>query len=162
MNPIITHNNAEVPLMSTHTQLFYHIVFGTKYRIPCLQKNKRHVLFKYIWGILNNKQCHVYRINGVEDHLHILTHIHPTVALSFLIKDIKLASHTFIKRKKLFPAYKGWQEGYGAFTHHFNDKNRLIGYIKNQESHHRHMSWPEELKALLQEHGIPCDERYLL
>jgi len=105
MNPIITHNNAEVPLMSTHTQLFYHIVFGTKYRIPCLQKNKRHVLFKYIWGILNNKQCHVYRINGVEDHLHILTHIHPTVALSFLIKDIKLASHSLIKRKKLFPAY---------------------------------------------------------
>jgi putative transposase len=36
----------------------------------------------------------LYRINGVEDHLHILTHIHPTVALSSLIKDIKLASNS--------------------------------------------------------------------
>lgn len=102
------------------------------------------------------------RINGVENHLHILTHIHPNVALSSLIKDIKLASNAFIKREKLFPLFKGWQEGYGAFTHHFNDKNRLINYIKNQEAHHRHVSWPEELKALLEEHGIVYEEKYLL
>jgi len=111
----------------------------------------------------NGVQYHcLYRINGVEDHLHILTHIHPTVALSSLIKDIKLASNSWIKQENLFPAFKGWQEGYGAFTHQFNDKNRLIDYIKNQETHHRHISWPEELKALLEEHGIPFDEKYLL
>jgi REP element-mobilizing transposase RayT len=162
MNPANINRKVLHPFMSTHTQLLYHIVFGTKYRIPCLQKNKRQVLYKYIWGILNNNKCHLYRINGVEDHLHILTHIHPTVALSLLIKDIKLASHTFIKQEKLFPPYRGWQEGYGAFTHHFNDKNRLIGYIKTQESHHRYVSWPEELKALLKEHEIAFDERYLL
>jgi hypothetical protein len=67
----------------------------------------------------------------VEDHLHILTDIHSSVALSSWIKDI-------------------------------NDKNRLIGYIKSQEAHHRHMSWPEELQALLEEHGVPYDEKYLL
>jgi putative transposase len=38
----------------------------------------------------------------------------------------------------------------------------LIDYIKNQEVHHRHISWPEELKALLEEHGVPFDEKYLL
>jgi len=148
--------------MSTYTQIIYHIVFGTKYRTPSLQINQRNMLFKYIWGILNNNKCHLYRINGMEDHLHILTHIHPTVALSSLIKDIKLASNSWIKQENLFPTFKGWQEGYGAFTHHFNDKNRLIDYIKNQEVHHRHISWPEELKALLEEHGIPFDEKYLL
>lgn len=148
--------------MSTYTQILYHIVFGTKYRSCCLQKGQRTVLFKYIWGILNNNKCHVYRINGVEDHLHLLTHIHPTVSLSSLIKDVKLASHSFIKQEKLFPHFKGWQEGYGAFTHHFKDKNRLIGYIKNQEAHHRYMSWPEEMQALLEEHGVSYDENYLL
>jgi hypothetical protein len=65
----------------------------------------------------NGVQYHcLYRINGVEDHLHILTHIHPTVALSSLIKDIKLASNTWIKQENLFPAFKGWQEGYGGST----------------------------------------------
>lgn len=96
------------------------------------------------------------------DHIHILTHIHQTVALSSLIKDIKLASHAFIKKEVLFPAFKGWQEGYGAFTHHITDKNRLIEYIMQQEEHHKYVSWPEELKALLEEHGVPYQEKYLL
>ena len=78
MNPINIDHNALHLLMGTYTDLLYHIVFGTKYRIPCLQKNKRHILLKYIRGILNKNKCHLYRINGIEDHLHILTHTCPT------------------------------------------------------------------------------------
>jgi len=95
--------------MSTHLQIHYHNVFGTIHKLPCLTKNQREYLFKYIWGVLNNKKCHLFRINGVEDHIHILTHIHPTVALSSLVKDIKLASNSFIKKEKLFPMLEGWQ-----------------------------------------------------
>ena len=29
-------------------------------------------LYKYIWGIIKNKNCKLYRINGAEDHIHIL------------------------------------------------------------------------------------------
>ena len=148
--------------MSTYTQILYHIVFGTKFRTPCLEKESRKLLFKYFWGILRNKNCHVYRINGVEDHVHILTHIRPNVALSSLIKDIKVASNIFIKEKNLFPKFTGWQKGYGAFTLHINDKDRLIEYIKNQEAHHQKTSWPEELKKLLEEHQVKYDERYLV
>lgn len=67
--------------MSTYTQVLYQIVFSTKHRTPSLIEENRERLFKDIWGILNNKNCHLYRINGVEDHLHIATHIHPSVAL---------------------------------------------------------------------------------
>ena len=148
--------------MSTYLQIHYHIVFGTKFRIPCLEKDHRDLLFRYIWGVLNNNRCHLYRINGMEDHIHILTHLHPAVGLSSLVKDIKLASNSWIKKENLFPAFKGWQKGYGAFTHHINDKERLIRYIKNQEEHHKKVSWPEELKALLEEHGISYKEKYLL
>jgi len=38
--------------MSTYLQIHYHIVFGTKYRVPCLVKEKRHFLFQYIHGVL--------------------------------------------------------------------------------------------------------------
>ena len=148
--------------MNTYTQILYHIVFGTKYSAPVLIKKHRQLLFKYIWGILKNKNCHLYRINGVEDHLHILTHLHPSVSLSSLIKDIKVASSLYIKLQKLFPGFKGWQKGYGAFTHHIDDKSRLIEYIKKQESHHQKISWKEELIALFEEHGITFDEKYLL
>ena len=48
-----------------------------------LEKENRPKLFKYIWGVLNKTNCHLYRINGVEDHLHIVTHIHPRLTTLF-------------------------------------------------------------------------------
>ena len=67
--------------MSTYTQILYQIVFSTKYREPTLLKENREELFKYIWGILKNKNCHLYRVGGIEDHIHIVTHIHPMLSL---------------------------------------------------------------------------------
>jgi REP element-mobilizing transposase RayT len=98
----------------------------------------------------------------VEDHLHILTHVHPNIAVSSLIKDIKLASVDFIKREEIFPEFKGWQDGYAAFTESIKAKERLIKYIKNQEEHHRKSNFLDEYKKLLKEHEIDFDERYLL
>lgn len=88
--------------MSTYTQLLYQIVFSTKYRKPCLVKENREKLFKYIWGVLKNKNCHLYRINGVENHIHILTHIPPVLSISSLVKDVKVSSSIFIKEQNLF------------------------------------------------------------
>ncbi|HNL37563.1 MAG: transposase [Saprospiraceae bacterium] len=147
--------------MSTYTQILYQIVFSTKHRGRTLKKEHRPALFKFIWGVLNNKKCHLYRINGVEDHLHIVLHLHPSVSLAGLVKDIKLASSIFIKNSGLFPMFDGWQDGYGAFSYHYSGKDHLIEYVKNQETHHQKLSFREELMALLLEHGVEFDERYL-
>ena len=148
--------------MSTYTQILYQIVFSTKNRESTLIKSDRSELFRYIFGILRNKKCHSYRINGVEDHIHILTHLHPSVSLSGLVKDIKLASTNHIKSKSLFKNFHGWQAGYGAFTYSIKEKDRLIVYIKNQEEHHRHITFTDEFIKLLKENNIEFDERYLL
>lgn len=147
--------------MSTYTQILYQIVFSTKKRKPVLIKENRGKLFKVIWRILENRNCHLYRINGVEDHLHIVTHLHPGISLSNLVKDIKLGSNNYIKENRIFPKFNGWQEGYAAFTYSIKEKERLIKYVMNQEEHHKKMSFREELIALLKEHNIPYDEKYL-
>jgi REP element-mobilizing transposase RayT len=148
--------------MSTYTQIIYQIVFGTKNRERVLKKESREELFKYISGLLSNKKCHLYRVNGVEDHLHIVTHIHPSIALASLVKDIKVASSEYIKTNKLFSSFIGWQEGYGAFTYGLHEKDRLIEYVKNQEHHHRKKTFREEYIELLNEHEISFDEKYLI
>jgi len=148
--------------MSTYTQILYQIVFGTRNRSPVLVKGNRDELFSYIGGILKNKNCHVYCINGVEDHLHIVTHLHPTISLSNLVKDIKMGSSAYIKEKKLFRGFEGWQEGYGAFTYTIKEKGRLIEYVKNQEEHHKMVSFIEEYKGFLKENNIAFEEKYLL
>lgn len=148
--------------MSTYTQILYQIVFGTKNRERTLTAPNRQELYKYISGILQQKNCHLYRINGVEDHLHIITHLHPSIALASLIKDIKLASSQYIKTNNIFKNFRGWQEGYGAFTYSIEAKDNLIEYVKNQEEHHRIKTFNEEYFELLIEHGIKYDEEYLL
>ena len=147
--------------MSTYTQIIYQIVFSTKNRLNTLSKDNRPKLFQYIIGILKNNKCHVYCINGIENHIHIVTHLHPTVALAGLIKDIKLASSALIKEKNMFPEFEGWQEGYGAFTYSINEKRILIEYVRNQEEHHKKISSKEEYIQLLKENGIEFDEKYL-
>jgi REP element-mobilizing transposase RayT len=148
--------------MSTYTQIIYQVVFGTKNRERTLWTEGRPELFRYITGIIQNKKCHLYRINGVEDHLHIVTHLHPAVSLASLVKDIKVASTIYIKEKNLFGKFNGWQEGYGAFTYSIKEKDRLIEYVKNQEEHHRKRSFRKEYEDLLKENGVQFEEKYLL
>lgn len=112
--------------MGTFTQILFQIVLSTYKREPTLTKPNRRELFRYFWGVLNNKKCHVYRINGVEDHIHIITHLHPSVSLAGMIKDLKISSNGFIKEHKLFPDFRAWQSGYGAFTYHIEAKDNLI------------------------------------
>lgn len=148
--------------MSTYTQILYQLVFSTSNHENTLESTKREELYKYIWGIFNKKKCHLYRIGGISNHLHIVTHIHPSVSLASLIKNVKLASTEYIKNKKLFPNFSGWQKGYGAFTYSFREKDILIEYVKNQEAHHYKKTYKEELSDLLKEHGIEYDEKYFI
>ena len=147
--------------MSTHTQIYYHIVFSTKDRVPALVTDKRDGLFRYIWGILKNVDCHLYRINGVEDHVHILTSLHPTVCVSDLVKNIKTGASKWIKENGWFPLFTHWQDGYGAFTISHDGKDAVIEYIKNQEEHHKRVSFRDEFREMLIKFGVQFDERYL-
>ena len=148
--------------MSTYTQIYYHIVFATKDREPALSSDHRDGLFRYIWGILKNKDCHLYRINGVEDHLHIFTGLHPSVCLADLVKAVKIGTANWIKENKFFPAFRHWQDGYGAFTISHEDKDAVIEYIKNQEEHHKRISFQDEFREMLIKFGVQYDEKYLV
>jgi REP element-mobilizing transposase RayT len=145
----------------SYVQSYYHIVFSTKHRAPVLHKGQRETLFRYLWGILKNKHCHLYRINAVEDHLHLLTSIHPTLALADLIRELKTSTSAWIKKENVFPEFSGWQTKYAAFTKSHSHRDSVVEYIKNQEAHHQHEGFLDELKRLLEEDGVVYDERYL-
>jgi REP element-mobilizing transposase RayT len=148
--------------MSTYTQIIYQIVFSTKFRDYTLKgAENRLKLYKYIWGVIKNNKCVVYKINGIENHIHIATHIHPSVSLSFLVKDIKVASSIWIKQHQLFPEFVGWGGGYGAFTYNLKQKANLERYIENQVEHHKKRSVEEEYLKLLCQNGINYEKKYL-
>jgi len=141
--------------MSTYTQILYQIVFSTKNREACLIKDKREELYSYIWGIVKNKKCHLYRIGGVEDHIHIVTHLHQSIALADLVKDIKTASSNMIKAEKMFKGFSGWQIGYGAFTMTKNIYfNNIMTATQSKVNNHVRSAW----KTMYAVHGKPCTQ----
>jgi len=147
--------------MSAYTQLLYQIVFCPKYRNPCMRKEKRQAVFAYMGGIIKNKKCIPWMINGIEDHLHILVKIHQTVPVASLVKDIKVASHLFIDEKGLFPGFTNWQSGYAAFSYDQSALPNLMRYIENQEQHHKKTDYKTEYIKMLEDADIEYDERYL-
>jgi putative transposase len=148
--------------MSTYRQIYYQIVFGTRQREPTINETHEQELYKYIWGIINKHKCKLYRINSMPDHIHIFSDLHPTVALSDYVKDIKVASSLWMKESGKFPLFNSWQDGYGAFTYSQKEKDRVIDYIKNQKQHHQTENFFDEYKRLLKEFEIEFDEKYLL
>jgi putative transposase len=98
---------------------------------------------------------------GIEDHVHIVVGLPPTMAPSKAVQLLKGGSSLWIH--ETFPelAEFAWQDGYGAFTVSKSQLPDLITYVINQREHHRMRTFQEEYRALLEKHGIEYDERYL-
>jgi len=146
--------------MSSHRQILYHLVFRTKDSNKTLNQEHSRELFAFIMGIIKKKSCFLYRINGTNDHIHILSDLHPSVALADYMRDIKASSSLWLKQSGRFPEFAGWADGYAAFTCSWKDKDRVVNYIKNQQEHHKAESFENELRRLLQEYEVEINEMY--
>lgn len=149
-------------MANTFTQLLYHIVFSTKNRCPTIAPKHKEELYGYIWGIHKELDSHLYRIGGTADHVHILASIPKTAAVSELIGKVKANSSKWMRGEANFPDWDGWQDGYGAFTVSWADKEDITEYIRNQEEHHKVTTFHEEFRQMLEKSGVEYDEQYLI
>ncbi len=96
----------------------------------------------------------------MEDHVHLLSDLHPSIALADFVREIKTSSSHWLKNNPRFPGFTGWADGYAALTYAWRDKDMIIEYIKNQREHHAQVDFITEYRRLLEEQGIRIDERY--
>jgi REP element-mobilizing transposase RayT len=143
-----------------YTQIIYHIVLRTKRSELSIVQENVSSLYKYIWSIVKNKKGKLYRIKGMEDHIHILSDLYSSAALADFVKTIKVSASLWMKQSSDFPGFQGWEEGYAAFTYSYKEKDMLINYIKNQQKHHQKENTESELKHLWMENGMEPDARY--
>ena len=145
----------------SYTCLYYHIVFSTKERRPVLSPDLLVRTCQYIGGIARNLRCHVMLGNGVADHINLAASIHPSVALAEFVKTIKSNSTGWIHETFAENADFGWQDGYSGFTVSKSGLPQVIAYIENQQTHHKRISFQDELVRLRKRHGVDYDERFL-
>jgi putative transposase len=148
-------------MADTYSQIYIHVTFSVKYHLPLLSQKWRDELFKYITGITTNKKQILMQINGVEDHIHILLCIQPTVMLSDVVRDIKANSSRFINDKGWVTGKFEWQAGFGAFSVGHTQVDMVVNYIRNQEQHHRKKTYKEEYLMLLKENEVNYKEEYV-
>ncbi len=148
-------------MLNTYSQMYVQVVIVVKFRKSLIHKSWKDELYKYITGIVTNKGQKLLRINGVENHVHILLNIKPNLALSDLVKDIKVNSTNWINDRGFNDAKFQWQEGFGAFTYSISQLDNVIKYIENQEEHHKKQSFKEEYILFLKNFEIEYKDEYL-
>jgi REP element-mobilizing transposase RayT len=118
-------------------------------------------LYKYISGVCNNLGCPVIKINGVEDHIHILLQLGRTITISNLISEMKSNSSRWIKSKGQDFINFAWQGGYGVFSVSRPSLEGAKRYLASQKEHHKTVTFKDELIAMLKRAQITYDEKYL-
>jgi putative transposase len=148
-------------MANTYSKIHLQFVFAVKNRQCVIKKHWKNDLYKYMTGIIQNYDHKVLAINGMPDHIHIFIGMRPTQSIADLMQQVKGDSSIWINQNKLTLGKFSWQEGYSAFSYSASHVSRMINYVKNQEIHHKKISFLEEYKELLNKFGIEYDEKYI-
>lgn len=70
-------------------------------------------------------------------------------------------SNLWIREREPLLHSFAWQAGYGMFSVSPGDLDAVRLYISSQESHHRKISFQDELRQMFQQYSIEWDERYV-
>ena len=139
-------------MKDTFTQIIIQIVFAVKNRERTIKECYREELQKYMCGVIRNKNCKPLAIYCNPDHTHILIGLHPSIALSDLVRDIKSNSGKWLNTK-MKTCFR-WQKGYSAFSYNRKELELITKYIRNQPIHHKKSSFQEEYQSLMESFEI--------
>ena len=139
----------------------HHIVINTKNRQMTITPEHVEDMYRFITSIVKRNGCYLCRIGGIENHIHMLIDLAPTVTLSHLMWDIKRSSSDWAKKSGFFPNFVGWGKDYGAFSVSDAHRDAVIHYIMGQREHHNRVGFDEEYRRLAERNGVEWDDKML-
>jgi len=143
------------------SKVYVHIIFSTKDRQQLIDENIQVSLFKYLGGICKGLECNPVQIGGHSNHVHILCLLSRKVAQMDLLEELKKQSSKWIKMQGDSYSNFYWQDGYGIFSVNPTQIDVVVNYIKNQEEHHKKISYQDELRVFLKKYNVDFDEWYI-
>ena len=141
------------------SQMYVHLIFGTKGRLPYITHNIEERLHGYFAGTLKSFESPAIEINSVPDHIHTLFRLSKNFALAKVVEELKKESSKWMKEQGV----EGftWQIGYGAFSVSSSKVETVTNYIINQKEHHKVKTFKQEIEEFIKEYGvIEYDEKY--
>jgi putative transposase len=148
-------------MAGTFSQIYIQVVFAIKGRENIIQSSWEEELYKYITGIVRNKEQKMLAINGMPDHIHFLIGMKPSCCLSDLVREVKKSSNDYIKEMAFTKFKFQWQEGYGAFSYSHSNLDNVIAYVMNQKEHHKKQTFRAEYLEFLRKFEVEFKDEYL-
>lgn len=148
-------------MASTYLSLHYHIVFGTKDRMPLIDTSWRPRLHEYLGGTVHGLGGIPEAVGGVADHVHLLVGLKSTHCLADFMRDLKKSATNWVHESIENGGKFAWQNGYAVFSVSATSRQAVRESIARQEEHHRVKSFREEWIAMLNRAGIDYDPRFL-
>ena len=135
-----------------------HVIFSTRERRKTIPREWQPRLWAYLAGICKNHGMIALAVGGTQDHVHLLFHLPPRLALTKAVLLLKSNSSKWMgEQGREF----SWQEGYGAFSVSSSNLSAVMRYVQNQEAHHRKIGFEEEFRAILKRHGVEYEPKYV-
>ncbi len=133
------------------------MMWSTKNRVNLIDKALKPELLRHIKENSITKKIHIDFHNCVSDHIHILINLHPDQKLSEVIQLIKGESSCWVNKHKLIKTKFEWQDEYIAVSVSESIVNRVREYIKNQEEHHKKLTFMDEYNEFIKKYGFGKD-----
>jgi REP element-mobilizing transposase RayT len=141
----------------SYTKIWIHAVWGTKNRMPLLKQPVLEKVCSHI--VINAKEKGIFidRINGYDEHLHVLMLLKSENSISKQMQLLKGESAYWINKTGLIKTQFEWADKYFAASVS-NDKIDVVrAYIDNQQTHHLKQTFTEEYKSFLSSLGYKED-----
>ena len=144
----------------TYCSSLFHCVFSTKERRKAIAAELQERLWAYMGGIARENGMKALGVGGTEDHAHLLLSLPSTMTIAEAMQKIKGGSSLWLHESCGLAGFE-WQKGYGAFTIGVSQVDATAKYIAGQTEHHRKRDFQAEFLAILKQHGIEYDPRYV-
>jgi len=138
----------------SYVKIWLHCVWSTKNRGCIILKSFRPVVLKHFRENAQEKNIVLDYINVHEDHVHALINLGKQQNLSTVMQCLKGESSFWINNQKILPCHFAWQDDYFAVSVSHSHVDRVREYIKNQDEHHKKISWKEEVELFMKKYGF--------
>jgi len=119
-------------------KVYIHFIWSTKNREPFLDSPElRKKVWEHIKENAKEKGIFIDKINGYQEHCHCLISLGIEQTMSKIIQLIKGESSYWINKHKLCKQKFESQDEYFAVSVSESMVDKVRGYIKNQEEHHK-------------------------
>lgn len=139
-------------------KILVHIVFSTKDRMDLIPSELEHELYRYLYGIIDNKGAKLIIVGGTANHIHLLVSL-GRLDLAQFVADMKRSTSYWMKKKGVNKFY--WQKGYGAFSIGQSQVAQVSSYINNQKAHHHRQDYKEEFRTICLKYQVEIDEQFV-